>query len=217
MPRNKNAEAGSPDSQTPYRSPPPGADDAFLPEEGAPAGGSKPQTLADMGDDLSRVANAATEQIGEAASTLGGTARDAARATFRAVSDQASVLTSNVAAELTTVAETEKSRGADAILGFARAIDRASSELSDQSPQIARAFRSAAESVESFSDNLRGERIGDLIAAGSDYAKRQPLAFFASALVAGFAASRFLLSHKPSGQGAPLADVSDGPDFRSGQ
>jgi hypothetical protein len=150
-----------------------------------------------------------------AALTLGETARQAARATLGAVSEQASALTSSVAAELTTIAETEKSRGADAILGFARAIDRASSELDEQSPQIARAFRSAAENVETFSDTLRGERVNDLFAAGADYARRQPLAFFAGALIAGFAASRFLLSHKESGARSNPQDMA-GSELRPG-
>jgi hypothetical protein len=156
--------------------------------------------------------------VSGAASTLGETARQAARATLGAVSDQASALTSSVAAELTTIAETEKSRGADAILGFARAIDRASSELDEQSPQIARAFRSAAENVETFSDTLRGERVNDLFASGADYAKRQPLAFFAGAVIAGFAASRFLLSHKESGATSKpqnMAGSEPGPGMAS--
>ena len=78
------------------------------------------------------------------------------------------------------------------------------------------AFESRQPDAPELSDNLRGERIGDLIAAGSDYAKRQPLAFFAGALVAGFAASRFLLSHKPSSSVAAPVDAG-GPDLRSGQ
>jgi hypothetical protein len=132
------------------------------------SGRARPETLADITDDVSEVAAAASEQLNEAASTLGDTAKEAASATLSAVSDQASALASNIAAEVSTVAETEKDRGADAILGFAKAIQRASSELDGQSPQIARAFRSAAGSVESFSDSLRGERISDLIASASD-------------------------------------------------
>jgi hypothetical protein len=217
MPQNSNANAGPAKRQA--RGGNQRAGDAFpeveqdfLPQDRPEAGADRapPQSLAEVTDDVSGVATAAKDQLTEAASTLGDTAREAARATFKAVSDQASALTSDIASEMTTVAETEKSRGADAILGFAKAIERASSELDGQSPQIARAFRSAADSVESFSDSLRGERVGDLVAAASDYAKRQPLAFFAGALVAGFAASRFLLSHEPtasdSGRAAEGAD-----------
>jgi hypothetical protein len=200
MPQNSNADARPPRRQareTRQRSAEAGGFDRDPIGEDEPdngSGSSRPATLADIGDDVSGAASAATEQLGEAASTLGGTAREAARATLKAVSDQASALTSEIASEMSTVAETEKSRGADAILGFAKAIGRASAELDDQSPQIARAFRSAAESVESFSDSLRGERVSDLVAAGSDFARREPLAFFAGALVAGFALSRFVKS-----------------------
>jgi hypothetical protein len=132
--------------------------------------------------------------VQDAASEITEVAKAAARATIRAVSAQASELASNVTGELSATAEMEKDRGAAAMRGFAKAIRTAAGDLDGQSPEIARHFRGAAGSVESFSDNLRSRSVGDLFSAATDLARKQPAAFFAGAVVAGFALSRFLKS-----------------------
>ena len=81
---------------------------------------------------------------------------------------------------------------------LARAIRTAAQELDDGSPEIARQVRAAAGSVQSLSSNLHGKSIGDLFTAASDFARNQPAAFFAGAVIAGFAFSRFLKSSSQS-------------------
>jgi hypothetical protein len=141
---------------------------------------------------------AATVEIAEVA-------KEAARATFDAVSAQASELASNVAGELSATAETQKDHGAAAMRGFAQAIRTAAGDLDGQSPEIARHFRGAAGSLENLSDNLRSHSVGDLFGAATDLARKQPAAFFAGAVVAGFALSRFLKS-----TGRPVPSAKEG-------
>jgi hypothetical protein len=130
----------------------------------------------------------------EAAAQIAEVAKKAAQAAIRAVSAQASEVASNVTDELSATANMEKDRGAAAMRGFAKAIRTAAGELDAQSPEIARHFRGAAGSVEDLSDNLRSRSVRDLFTAATDLARNQPAAFFAGAVVAGFALSRFLKS-----------------------
>jgi hypothetical protein len=121
-------------------------------------------------------------------------AKDAAKATYHAVSAQASELASNVANELETAGEDQKRRGAETMRTFAGAVEHAAADLDEQSPLVARQFRTAARKVEDLSESLRGRSVRDLVNDASDLARRQPLWFFGGALVAGFALSRFLKS-----------------------
>lgn len=130
----------------------------------------------------------------EAARKVADVAKDAARATYDAVSAQASELASSVAGELETSAEDQKRRGAETMRTFAGAVQHAAAELDQQSPVVARQFRTAAQKVEGLSESLRDRSIRDLVNDASDLARRQPLWFFGGAIVAGFALSRFLKS-----------------------
>ena len=130
----------------------------------------------------------------EAARKVADVAKDAARATYDAVSAQASELASSVAGELETSAEDQKRRGAETMRTFAGAVQHAAAELDQQSPVVARQFRTAAQKVEDLSESLRDRSIRDLVNDASDLARRQPLWFFGGAIVAGFALSRFLKS-----------------------
>jgi len=142
----------------------------------------------------------ASSALQDAASEITEVAKAAAGATIRAVSAQSSELAYNIMCNLTATAEIEKDRGAAAMRGFAKAIRTAAAELDGQSPEIARHFRGAAGGVEKLSDNLRSRSVGDLFSAATDLARNQPAAFFAGAVVAGFALSRFL---KSTGRPAP--------------
>ena len=66
--------------------------------------------------------------MSEAASSLSGDVKEAAKTATRAVKEQASQLASDVGHELSQTAEHQKTRGVEAIQGFARAINAAASE-----------------------------------------------------------------------------------------
>jgi hypothetical protein len=164
------------------------------------------------GDSVSALKTSASdgEQSQERAVDLVDKAKETARATGKALASQASELAANIGGELTETAEHQKSRGADAMRGFAKAVHGAANELDNQSPSMARYIRSAADSVEGLSDTIRSRSVTDLIATASDTARTHPAAFFIGAVAAGFALSRFFKStSRSSADQAGIASVSN--------
>jgi hypothetical protein len=151
-------------------------------------------------------------------------AKETAHATGKALASQASDLAGHIGSELTETAEQQKGRGAEAMRGFARAVQGAANELDGQSPAVARYFRSAADSVESLSDTIRTRSVKDLVATATDTARTNPAAFFVGAVAAGFVLSRFLKStsrsstmDSASGDATPNRSVNPGqpPESRA--
>lgn len=132
---------------------------------------------------------------------LAHTAKSAVRDTYDAVTAEAAELASNVGDELTNAAERQKQRGADVMVGFAKAITTAADEMAQESPIVAQQFRGAAQSVGRLSDDLRDRSVRELIDIASGYARQQPAAFFVAAVAAGFALTRFLKSHETANHG----------------
>jgi hypothetical protein len=155
---------------------------------------------------MSETAKAGAQEATAAAQDVAGAATEAITAAARAVASQASEIVGNVARQLGSSVDEQKGRGADSLVGFAHAIKTAAAELDDQSPAMARKFRGASDQIERFSGKLRDRRVEDLITDYSNLAKTQPVAFFAGALIAGFALSRFIKSSAASG--AASADRS---------
>jgi hypothetical protein len=139
-------------------------------------------------------ARALASEATSAAQSLSSDLQQAMKATTRAVKAQASEFGADVGHELNQVAEAQKIRGVEAMQGLARAADSAARELERQSPMVARYVRDAGKQVEGFSNNIRGRSATELMHAATDLARSQPALFFAGALAAGFALSRFLKS-----------------------
>jgi hypothetical protein len=99
-----------------------------------------------------------------------------------------------VEAKVEAAAEQQKSAGAGQADQMAKAVHSAADELQDQMPQAADFVHSAAAQLEKGADALRNRRIGDLVSDVNDFGRREPLALFGAAVLAGFAASRFLKS-----------------------
>ena len=91
-------------------------------------------------------------------------------------------------------AEEQKKAGAEQADSLARAVHRAADELQGTSPQIARYVHEAASSVDHLARALRDRSPGELIGGVEDLARRQPVAFFGAAVLAGFALARFARS-----------------------
>ena len=91
-------------------------------------------------------------------------------------------------------AEQQKQAGAEQIGGVARAVHGAADELEKELPQAASYVHEAADRFERAASALRERSVDDLFRSVSDFARNQPATFFGSAVVAGFALSRFLKS-----------------------
>jgi hypothetical protein len=92
------------------------------------------------------------------------------------------------------VAEEQKKVGADRIDALGRAIHGAADELGKEIPGAADYIHMAANNIESASSALRERSVDEFIGGFSRFARRQPAAAFAGAVIAGFALSRFLKS-----------------------
>jgi len=99
------------------------------------------------------------------------------------------------------IVEEQKSAAAQRIGGVAEATQRAAGDLAREVPQAAEALRAVAERLDSADSALRDRSIDEWISEARDFARRQPLAFFAGAIATGFALSRFLKSSSPRSQG----------------
>jgi vacuolar-type H+-ATPase subunit E/Vma4 len=147
-------------------------------------------------------ARALGREASSAAASLKSDLQETAKAASRAAQAQASAFAADVGHELSKAAEEQKARGAEAMQGFARAISSAAGELEDQSPTVARYVRDAAKQMDGLSSNIRGRSVSELMQAATDLARSQPAVFFAGAMAAGFALSRFLKSSAAANDGA---------------
>lgn len=91
-------------------------------------------------------------------------------------------------------AEEQKQRGAEHAEGIARAVHGAADQLQESSPQIAHYVQEAASAMDGLARSLRDSSPGQLMGQMDDLARRQPVAFFGAAVLAGFALARFARS-----------------------
>ena len=98
------------------------------------------------------------------------------------------------------MAEDGKSAAADRIGGMAQATDSAAGDLADQIPQAADALHGMAKRLEAAASALRQQSMDQWINSADQVARSQPIAFFAGAMLTGFALSRFLKSSGAHGE-----------------
>jgi hypothetical protein len=92
------------------------------------------------------------------------------------------------------VAEQQKAAGANKVEGVADAVHSAARKLDQQLPQASGLLDQAAERLDRTASALRERNMGDFAESIGKFARSQPMIFFAGAVFAGFALSRFLKS-----------------------
>ena len=112
----------------------------------------------------------------------------------RAIREQGSTFVSEIGQEINRSVEEQKRRGLDAMRSFAGAVDTAAQELEQQSPQVARYVRDVSEGLQSFTRNIEGRNLNDLMRSATDLARSKPTLFMVGAVAAGFALARFMKS-----------------------
>ena len=135
------------------------------------------------------------------------------------VAEQAKNSASSLAAEanqtIKGLLNQQLAAGADVVGGVAVSARAAAGSLDESAPQIAGLVRNAADKIESFSHDLRGRSIDEVMEIASDYARRQPLLIFGAAAALGFLAFRIVKSASPMRQtatGARSAGPGLSPD-----
>ena len=128
------------------------------------------------------------------------------------VTESAKGLASQAGEKLLSSVEEQKAAGADFVSGVAGAIRRAATEFDKDVPQAAQYIRLAADQIGTVSDAFRRRDLNQLVADVQGFARRQPTAFLGAAVLAGFAAVRFL---KTSTAGANASSRSTGTQHSS--
>ena len=148
-------------------------------------------------------ASDAASNLGAAAASYGQQAKDTAAAYGQQAKDTATVygqqardsvvgMAGDMLSSVKDSVEAHKSAGAEAVAGMARSAQGLADQLEPQSPQVAGLVRNAASSVERVSNDIRDRPVGDLVGSLSDFARRQPVAFFGCGILAGIVLSRLI-------------------------
>ena len=131
------------------------------------------------------------DRVSEAAGAAADTIRDASAK----ASDTASEFLEPIKKQALDLAEEQKQAGAERLGGVAQAVHQAADQLDRELPPEAGAYiHEAADGIERMSAAIRDSSVRDLLDTANDFARRQPVAFFGGAVLAGFVLSRFLKS-----------------------
>jgi hypothetical protein len=124
------------------------------------------------------------------------------------VADSAKDLASKASEKLLNSVEEQKAAGAVFVSGMAGALRRAANEFGEV-PQAAQYIRLAANQIDSVSDAVRKHDLNQLVSDVQGFARRQPTAFLGLAVLAGFAAVRFLKTSTGTSRGSSTARHTD--------
>jgi len=98
---------------------------------------------------------------------------------------------------LSGFANRQKDAGLDRVSEFASAAHKAADAMGNQNSNMAGFVHEAASELDRLSSNLRGRDVSELYNSVHEFARRQPLAFFAGSFAAGVVLARFLKSSPP--------------------
>jgi gas vesicle protein len=135
---------------------------------------------------------------------------DVARDKFKEAADAAKDVASGTADKLQQHARQQQRTGADFVERLAGNIREAGHAFENDAPFVARGVNSAAEYVEDTAEKIRNGSFSDLVDGATDFAKRQPAAFLGIAVLAGFAAVRFLRASGDRSSPSQRSDMSSG-------
>jgi len=145
-------------------------------------------------------AQATASDMGAQAKDAAGRLRDEAAGAVQDIKSEGSGVIEAARERAGSFAEEQKQAGAEQARGLAEATHRAADQLQDVSPQIAHYVHEAASSIDGLARALRERSPGELIGRAEELARRQPVAFFGAAVLAGFALARFARSSAPHGE-----------------
>jgi hypothetical protein len=155
--------------------------------------GSSAFSMAGSGTPVSAVVREAASEVSEQATTVADSAKD---------------LASKASEKLLNPVEEQKAAGADFVSGMAGALRRAANEFGEV-PQAAQYIKLAANQIDSVSDAFRKRDLNQLFSDVQGFARRQPTAFLGLAVLAGFAAVRFLKTSTGTSAGSSTASHAD--------
>ena len=112
---------------------------------------------------------------------------------FGNLKEQAQSQFSDATEKAKSFAGEQKDAAGDQLSGVADAISKVANELQDQ-PAIAGYANELAGGIKRVSETVKNRNVDELLAMAEDFGRTQPVAFLGAAALAGFVASRFVLS-----------------------
>jgi hypothetical protein len=156
---------------------------------GSASTSARPDSQSGVAQDMRAKAGEAISKVTDAAQQAGSQAKEAAAS-----------LASDASQKAKGLLNMQVSAGADLAGHVAKSARCAADNLDQNAPQLAGLVRGAAERVEEFSRDMRGQTVEDLVRTASDFTRRQPALVFGLASLAGFLAFRVLKSSPPDGR-----------------
>jgi hypothetical protein len=147
---------------------------------------------------LRSTAGEAASKVAEVAQQAGTQAKEAAAS-----------LASDAQQKAKGLLNMQVTAGADLADHVAESAHCAADNLDQNAPQLADLVRGAAERVDQFAQDLRGQTVEDLVRSASDFTRRQPALVFGLASLAGFLAFRVLKSTPPRSSGDQVTRSDD--------
>ncbi|HEY7663080.1 MAG TPA: hypothetical protein VH934_08165 [Xanthobacteraceae bacterium] len=154
------------------------------------------------GDDMADASTSHSRQsetAGESQNRSSGTAKEQFAETAQRTQAQLNEDLGPAKRKAKDLAEENKAAGADKLKDVAQAIDSAAGQLEGEMPMAATAIRDVAAGLEQVSTKLKNQSVDDLASQVGSFARSQPVAFFAGAVLTGFVLSRFLKSSPVKG------------------
>ena len=136
---------------------------------------------------------------GDAASDAAARLSDVAQSAGRHAKDAASDLAAEANQNVKGLLNSQLAAGAEVAGHLGGAARVAADSLGSDAPQLAGIIRTAAGTIEDFSQTVRGKSAEDLLQRASDFTRRQPAAAFGAAALAGFFLFRILKAGSPAG------------------
>jgi hypothetical protein len=141
---------------------------------------------------------------------LAGASGEAIRGHASELVESAKDVASKAGERLQETMAQQKGAGADYVSNLAQTMRRAAGEFDTDVPLAATYIRKAADQVTNAADAFRDGNLNDLVQRAQSFARNQPTAFVALAVLAGFGAVRFLKSaSNTSTSAAPFPSASD--------
>src|SRR6476661_10471915 len=176
-----------------------GCEGGWSPEWRQPMNSQQPSGTNISSSQSARSSQSGSEQgvrakAGEAVSKLADVAQQAGTQAKEAASSLASDANQRAKGFLNQ----QVASGADLAGHVADSVRSAADNLDRSAPQLADLVRGAADRVEEFSRDIRGQSVDELMRTASDFTRRQPALVFGLASLAGFVLLRVLKSNPPS-------------------
>ena len=155
---------------------------------------------------------AAGRELKDKAVDLAGSSGEKLKEQASDLADAAKNVASQATDRLKEKVSEQRGVGAEYVGTLAETIRRAAREFDNDLPIAGKYIRKAAAQVENVSDSIKTGDINDLVSSAQSFARRQPTAFLGMAVLAGFAAVRFLKSSSDASSAS-----SDAPSTSGGQ